>query len=206
MAGFEDLCSEIINCKACDLFYSRNRSVCGRGNLHATIMIIGEAPGAKEDIEGVPFIGRSGKMLDKTLSSYGLYREDIYITNSVKCRPPIGKTPKSEHISACGPFLYREINMINPGIIVPMGNSALSALSVTLGFKTGKVTEMNGRVIACKGRLIIPQFHPAAILRNPKRMEVFRENFQTVARLSIELTAHGYEDVLARYRVSSVDA
>ncbi|MCL4451100.1 MAG: uracil-DNA glycosylase [Candidatus Thermoplasmatota archaeon] len=197
MDEFGQLCYEISNCKNCDLSYSRRRSVCGFGDQNANIMIIGEAPGTKEDIEGLPFVGRSGALLDRVLAQCGLSRKDLYITNSVRCKPPFGKAPRSEHIKACSSYLAREITLLKPAVIVPMGNTAISALCAVLKFRTGKVTEMNGKILRLGEYLIIPQFHPAAILRSPKREEVFRENFHRIASIGREIKDKGIEQVVS---------
>ncbi|MCL4444797.1 MAG: uracil-DNA glycosylase [Candidatus Thermoplasmatota archaeon] len=197
MDEFGQLCYEISNCKNCDLSYSRRRAVCGFGDQSANIMIIGEAPGTKEDIEGLPFVGRSGALLDRVLAQCGISRKDLYITNSVRCKPPFGKAPRSEHIKACSSYLAREISLLKPSVIVPMGNTAISALCAVLKFRTGKVTEMNGKILRLGEYLIIPQFHPAAILRSPKREEVFRENFHRIASIGREIKDKGIERVLS---------
>lgn len=196
MDEFSQLCFEISNCKNCDLSYSRRRSVCGYGDQGASIMVIGEAPGTKEDLEGLPFVGRSGALLDRVLSQCGINRNELYITNSVRCKPPIGKTPRSEHIKACSSYLARELSMVKPAVLVPMGNTAIAALGMVLKFKTGKVTEMNGKILKREKMLIVPQFHPAAILRNPKREEIFRENFEKIAFIGREIKSNGIERVL----------
>ncbi len=205
MESLSTLCAEILNCKACDLSYSRKKAVCGIGISGARIMVVGEAPGSKEDSVGMPFVGRSGMLLDKALSSAGLQRGDLYVTNSVRCKPPVGKSPKIEHIRSCSNFLKREIEAVSPAIIVPMGNSALIAVAGILGFNTGKITEMSGRMLRFRDFLIIPQFHPAAILRNPKRMAEFQENFLLISNVSKDMSEHDVSWLMTKYKIEELE-
>ncbi len=192
MQTLQELCSEIINCKKCDLYLSRKKSVCGFGSLSPEIMIIGEAPGAREDEVGKPFVGRSGKLLNLALEYAGIHPHDLYISNSVRCRPRIGKAPKMPEIRKCSDYLRTEMQILRPKIVIPMGNSALKSLSIILGRKTGKVSEVEGRFLYVSGIILAPQFHPAAILRNPKRMERFKDNFARISKLKNDL--HGGVD------------
>lgn len=196
--------SEVFNCKSCDLSYSRKRAVSGTGRENATLMIVGEAPGRKEDLEGVPFVGKSGMLLESTMNLVGLDRNETYITNAVKCKPPVGKIPSCFEIKKCSSFLEREIDTIRPSIIVPMGNSALRALSEIFSMKLGKISEVKGKLIRIRNFLVIPQFHPAAILRNPKRLEMFKDNFARIAKLSLELEDESLENLISRYDVQEV--
>ncbi|MCL5804236.1 MAG: uracil-DNA glycosylase [Candidatus Thermoplasmatota archaeon] len=205
MESLSDLCTEILNCKACDLSYSRKKAVCGTGVSGARIMVVGEAPGSKEDAVGLPFVGRSGVLLDKALRTAGLQRSDLYVTNSVRCKPPVGKSPKIEHIRSCSNFLKREIAAVSPAIIVPMGNSALIAVAGILGFNTGKITEMSGRMLKFRDYLIIPQFHPAAILRNPKRMAEFQENFILISDASKDIADHETSWLTTKYKIEEIE-
>lgn len=204
MDSVQGISSDIFNCKSCDLFYSRKKAVSGNGNEAATLMIVGEAPGRKEDAEGVPFVGKSGMLLERILNSAGLNREETYITNAVKCKPPVGKIPSCYEIKKCSTFLEREIETVKPMIIVPMGNSALRALSEIFSLKLGKISEVKGKVIRLRNILLVPQFHPAAILRNPKRLEMFKDNFTMIAKLSLELADGSIEDLASRYDVQEV--
>ncbi len=206
MGKVRNIDSDVLNCKSCDLFYSRTRPVGGKGNTNATVMIIGEAPGRKEDLEGVPFVGRSGVLLEKIINHAGLNREDLYITNAVKCKPPVGRTPSTSQIKKCSPFLEREIEFVKPSIIVPMGNSALRAISEIFSMKLGKISEVNGKIIRVKDILLIPQFHPAAILRNPKKLEMFKDNFVLIAKYVMELKERSMESFISRYDVREVPA
>lgn len=196
MVNFDNLCQTISVCKDCDLYYSRKNAVCGEGTASSGIMIVGEAPGQKEDLEGKPFIGRSGKLLDSILSREGLSRSEVYISNAVRCRPKIGVAPKVAEIKKCSKYLKYEIESIKPRIIVPMGNSALKAVGIVLGFSFPKVTEISGKIYKVKDYYVIPQFHPAAILRNPKKLEIFKDNF--VSTISFLMGVTGKEGLSER--------
>jgi len=199
MKSLPDLCNEIRNCKKCDLQFSRKKPVCGFGGSQSTIMIIGEAPGAKEDEAGKPFVGRSGKLLDATLESAMIPKIKVYLTNSVRCRPKVGETPRNSEIRACSPYLREELDAIRPRLVVPMGNSAIKALGEILNNNFGKVTEISGTIYYCKNTFVIPQFHPAAILRNPKRSVKFRENFDTISRLARDVEIDPLDDIVRNY-------
>lgn len=204
MESVQVIASDVYNCKSCDLFYSRKRAVSGQGNEGSSLMIVGEAPGRKEDSEGLPFVGKSGMLLDRTLKLVGLDRDATYITNAVKCKPPVGKVPSCQEIKKCSSFLDREIGAVKPSIIVPMGNSALRSLSEIFSTKLGKISEIKGKIIKLGNYLVIPQFHPAAILRNPKRLEMFKDNFVKIAKLYLELAGESVEELLSRYSVQEV--
>lgn len=201
MSTYPDLCTKIRICKKCDLQYSRKKAVCGFGNEQAKVMIIGEAPGAKEDELGKPFVGRSGNLLNKVLNSSGIKSHEIYITNSVKCRPKIGKAPKMTEIKSCSPFLKGEVEIIQPKLIVPMGNYAIRAAGNILKNRFGRITEIHGNIYFNNGTFIVPQFHPAAILRNPKRMEFFKDNFQKMSQLVEDLEKYDIGYILEKYKV-----
>ena len=168
-----------MSCENCSL---KNKvPVNGEGSKSSSIMIIGEAPGEEEDISHRPFVGRSGKLLNATLAKLGIKREDIYITNVVKCRPPSNRRPHQDEIGNCTGKLAEEIREINPDVIIPLG------LSATQWFiSDGTMGEMNGRVyevwVSGTLRRIAPVYHPAAVLRNPN----LRESFERGLREAIE--------------------
>lgn len=153
-------------CQRCDLAAGRTNAVVGEGNLHAPIMIVGEGPGQTEDETGRPFVGRSGELLDKILASVNLTREqDVFICNIVKCRPPDNRAPSSDEAAACKGYLMEQIRLVNPKIILLTGATALKGL---LGIKQG-ITKVRGEWVEQEGRLYMPIFHPAYLLRNPSR-------------------------------------
>jgi DNA polymerase len=143
-------------------------------------MLVGEAPGANEDREGRPFVGSAGKLLGKLLSGVGLTREAVFITNVVKCRPPKNRPPKDSEAQACSPYLARQIAILGPKLICPMGNSATRALLDP----RANITDMHGRIIEKDGLRFMPLYHPAAILYNRKLMNEMEKDFGELGRLA----------------------
>lgn len=158
-------------CRACGLAQGRQRVVVSRGNPQASLLLIGEAPGAQEDVQGRPFVGRAGQLLDQMLESVGLDSErDAYICNVIKCRPPDNRRPTPAEIAACRPFLLRQIVLVNPPLILLVGATALEGV---LGIKGG-ITRLRGQWRqgegeGLEGRLLMPIFHPSYLLRNASR-------------------------------------
>lgn len=149
------------DCTACSLAKGRTQVVFGAGSPDADVLIVGEAPGQKEDEQGVPFVGRSGELLIRLLGEIELERDDIYITNVVKCRPPGNRDPRTDEIEACKGYLKRQIGLIDPTVVITLGNfSTKLLLSTTVG-----ITRMRGRAYEWWGRFLVPTFHPAAALR-----------------------------------------
>lgn len=162
---FIEIFDEINNCTACELHINRNNVIVGDGINGAPIMLIGEAPGKEEDAVGKPFIGRSGKLLMQMLSDIGISREkNLYITNTIKCRPPENRNPKSTEIKACASFLEKQIQLHNPKIIILVGSFACQYF---LG-KSIQISKIHGTFIEHDEKLLFPVYHPAALLRNPK--------------------------------------
>ncbi|MBE9055273.1 uracil-DNA glycosylase family protein [Sphaerospermopsis sp. LEGE 08334] len=154
------------NCHRCELGENRTHAVVGRGNPQAKIMIIGEGPGQNEDETGLPFVGKSGQLLDKILASVNLSTEhDIYICNIVKCRPPENRVPTPEEMAACKPYLLEQIRLVDPKIILLTGATAVKGIT---GNKQG-ITKIRGQWLDWEGRLCMPIFHPSYLLRNPSR-------------------------------------
>ncbi|MEM1392268.1 MAG: uracil-DNA glycosylase [Cyanobacteria bacterium P01_D01_bin.116] len=161
-----ELAQHCNNCHRCKLGDTRQNVVVGRGNLQASIMIIGEAPGQNEDETGLPFVGRAGQLLEKILKSVKLDSEqDVYIANINKCRPPNNRNPMTEEIKACKPYLSEQIRLVDPKIILLTGATALKGL---LAEKRG-ITKIRGQWIEWEGRLCMPIFHPSYLLRNSSR-------------------------------------
>jgi DNA polymerase len=153
-------------CHRCDLGNNRTHAVIGRGNIQAPIMIVGEAPGQNEDETGLPFVGKSGQLLEKILASVNLSTEtDIYISNMVRCRPPNNRPPTTPEIEACKPYLLEQIRMVDPKIILFTGATAVKGLT---GDKRA-ISKIRGSWIEWEGRLCMPIFHPSYLLRNPSR-------------------------------------
>ena len=161
----QTLKNEIMNCQKCTLGKTRGTVIFGEGNPDAEIMLVGEAPGADEDRVGRPFIGKSGQLLDKILAACGFTREHhVFISNIVRCRPPNNRVPTEEEVRSCIPYLFRQIELINPKIVIPMGATALKRL---LEDNSIKISKLRGQWLVWNERLVMPVYHPAALLRNP---------------------------------------
>jgi DNA polymerase len=153
-------------CTECSLAEGRTNVVFGAGSPDADVLIVGEGPGQKEDELGLPFVGRSGQLLDKLLGEIDLAREDVYIANVVKCRPPRNRDPRPDEIDSCKGYIRRQIELIDPKVVLTLGNFSMKLL---LGTSTG-ITRMRGRAYEWWGRFLIPTFHPAAALRGGDRV------------------------------------
>jgi uracil-DNA glycosylase len=165
-AAIDEMVPHCSTCRRCELSQSRTNAVIGRGNPKAGILVIGEGPGQQEDETGLPFVGRSGQLLDKILESANLSTEqDVYICNIVKCRPPGNRTPTPEESAACMPYLLEQIRLVNPKIILLTGATAVRGLT---GDKRG-ITKIRGQWLDWQGYLCMPILHPAYLLRNPSR-------------------------------------
>ncbi len=173
----EELHEVIRNCTLCPLHETRTNSVPGEGPATSRVMFIGEAPGAREDESGRPFVGRSGKLLTSMIQEIGLSRNIVFITSIVKSRPPKNRTPTQIEISACRPYIERQIEIINPKIVVLLGGVAISSL-----VGSWKVSEAHGRFIETGDRTYFMTYHPAAALRFPKVKVTMREDFQTLSQ------------------------
>lgn len=174
----DTLAQEISNCSLCNLSSTRNHPIIGEGNPNAAIMLVGEAPGADEDRIGRPFIGKSGQLLEKIITASGFSREyHVFLTNIVRCRPPGNRTPNDNEVDACIPYLHRQIELVDPKIIIPLGATALQRL---LDDKSIKISKVRGNWIPWQNRLVMPVFHPAALLRNPSLKKDTWEDFKKV--------------------------
>jgi DNA polymerase len=182
-----DTLDDIANiCKQCQRCLLRNEAkqiVFGFGNPNADLMLIGEAPGADEDLQGIPFVGRSGQLLDKILTASGIDKNDVYITNIVKCKPPANRIPNTEEAEACSPYLTRQIEIVLPRIIVCLG--ALATQRIIRD--KARITLIRGTVFEKGGIKIIPTFHPAALLRDPKKKKPVWEDFKKIKAMYDDL-------------------
>lgn len=178
--GLERLEAEVKNCKKCDLYKARKNAVPGEGSGVLGVMIVGEAPGAKEDEEGRPFVGAAGQILNTVLANLGVARRDVYITNVVKCRPPDNRAPTSREVTTCMPYLLRQISILKPHRIIALGLTSSRALLGLLGRQVEKIGDVRGRCF--RGQLagvnveICVTYHPAALLRNPTLRRQFEED------------------------------
>jgi DNA polymerase len=164
--SLDELGAIAAGCTACDLAQGRTNVVFGAGSKDADVLIVGEAPGRQEDEMGLPFVGRSGQLLIKLLGEIELQREDVYIANVVKCRPPGNRDPRPDEIDACKGYLKRQIEIIDPTVVITLGNFSTKLLLVT----TTGITRMRGRAYEWWGRFLVPTFHPAAALRGGERV------------------------------------
>ncbi len=175
--------ASVAGCTRCRLAQGRTQVVFGSGNPHAELMFVGEAPGFHEDKQGVPFVGQAGKLLEKLLDGIGLRREDVYIANVLKCRPPGNRDPQPDEIEACEPHLFRQIELIEPRVIATLGNFATKLLS---GRPLG-ITRVHGQeqrlTIAGRPVLLYPLYHPAAALYTPAMLKVLESDFARLPAL-----------------------
>ena len=180
---------EIKNCRKCDLWKTRRNAVPGEGNYKARMMLVGEAPGKKEDEMGKPFVGKAGQLLTETMEKVGIERSEVYITNVIKCRPPNNRNPTRGEIERCLPYLRRQIDVIKPEIIVTLGNFATTEILKMYGFVPHSITRARGRIYrsALHNVAIIPTFHPAACIYNPAFIEKFEEDFRKIAEEYIKI-------------------
>ena len=172
--SLEEIRAVLGDCRLCELCQTRTHIVFGVGNPHARVMFVGEAPGRNEDLQGEPFVGRAGENLNAILSLAGLTRDEIYIANVLKCRPPGNRDPKPDEVLACSPFLREQIRSIWPDVIVTLGNPATHFVLKT---ETG-ITRLRGRFHQTGHFTVMPTFHPAAALRNPAWQELLEEDFR----------------------------
>ena len=178
-----ELYREVERCERCPLHAGRTKAVFGAGNANADLMFVGEAPGAEEDRQGLPFVGRAGKLLDELLAGVGLQRDDVFIANILKSRPPGNRDPQPEEIEACWPFLDRQIQLIEPRVIATLGNFATKKITgsptgITRCAGNAQVHELAGRTL-----FVYPLFHPAAALRTPSVAERLRQDFASLPAL-----------------------
>ncbi len=164
----------IKDCQRCRLASGRTQVVFGTGNPKATIMFVGEAPGFYEDKQGIPFVGAAGKLLNELLESAGLSRDDIYIANVIKCRPPDNRDPLPDEVETCKPFLFQQIELIKPRVVCTLGNFAMQTL---LGKKVG-IMKMRGQAFQVQNFFVFPMLHPAAALHQGNLNEPLREDFR----------------------------
>lgn len=174
----EKVSEEVSVCEKCELHYSRKLAVAGEGPAQADIMFIGEGPGFHENQQGRPFVGAAGRFLDELLSGIGLQREDVFITNVVKCRPPGNRDPRPEEIEACSEYLERQISAINPKVIVTLGRHSMGRY-----FPHSKISDIHGKAMQVRGRLVVAMYHPAAALHQRSLRPVIERDFSRLPEL-----------------------
>jgi DNA polymerase len=172
--------TDIGDCTRCKLHtLGRKQIVFGVGNPQADLMFVGEAPGADEDEQGIPFVGRAGQLLTKIIEAIDLRRDDVYIANIIKCRPPQNRNPEPDEVASCEPFLFRQVDVIKPKVIVALGKYAAQTLLGT----DSPISRLRGRVFDYRGAKLIPTFHPAYLLRNPSSKREVWEDMKLVRSL-----------------------
>ena len=172
--------TDLGDCTRCKLHgLGRRQIVFGVGNPEAQLMFVGEAPGADEDVQGVPFFGRAGQLLTKIIEAIDLQRDDVYIANVIKCRPPENRNPDADEVDACEPFLFQQIDAVKPRVIVALGTFAARTLLKT----NDPISRLRGRVYEYRGARLVPTFHPAFLLRSPDRKRDVWEDMKKVRAL-----------------------
>ena len=177
---------EASGCLRCPLHQGRTKVVFGNGNADADLMFVGEAPGAQEDLQGLPFVGRAGRLLDQLLEEIGLTRADVFVANVLKCRPPGNRDPQPDEIETCRPYLHRQIELIEPTVVSTLGNFATKLLTRSNRGITGvhgraQIHELGGRTVR-----LLPLYHPAAALRSTGTLAELREDFARIPALLSE--------------------
>ena len=165
----EKISNEVAQCSKCELNKTRKNPVFGEGNINAELMFVGEAPGRDEDIQGRPFVGRAGRIFNEILSDVGLKRDDVYIANCLKCRPPNNRDPSTQELIACFPYLKQQIETIRPKVIGTLGRYSTYQLTG----KKGALGTLRGRIFTFGNIKVIPLYHPAYLLRNPNAIDIF---------------------------------
>jgi len=169
---------EVEGCVECQLHVSRKKAVPGEGPADAEILFVGEGPGFHENEQGRPFVGAAGRFLEELLESIDLSREDVFIGNVVKCRPPGNRDPQPEEIAACSSYLHRQIKAIDPKVIVTLGRFSMAQY-----FPNSKISKIHGQEKEIDGRMVVPMYHPAAALHQPSLREVVKEDFALLPTL-----------------------
>lgn len=174
----QEVGKDLEGCPRCKLCKGRTNIVLGEGNPSAKIVFVGEAPGEQEDLSGRPFVGRAGQLLEKMIEAMGIKRSDIFICNVVKCRPPDNRNPEPDEIEACSPYLFRQLDAIQPKVVIALGKFAAQTLLKT----ETPISQIRGKFFPYRGAKLIPTFHPAYLLRNPPAKKEVWEDLQLVMK------------------------
>ena len=172
----EDLRKKVLNCRKCGLYRTRTNVVFGEGNKNAKLLFVGEAPGFEEDKQGIPFVGKAGQLLTRIINSIGLKREDVYIANILKCRPPQNRNPLPNEVKACTPYLIKQIELIKPEVICALGTFAAQTILAT----TEPISKLRGRFHIWRDIKVMPTYHPAYLLRNPSGKRAVWEDMKKI--------------------------
>ncbi len=184
--AISEISSQVVICTRCQLHLSRKKSVPGEGPVDTEVLLIGEGPGFYENEQGRPFVGASGQFLDELLAKGGVKREGVYITNVVKCRPPSNRDPLPEELAACSDYLDRQIETINPKVIVTLGRYSMNKF-----MPNAKISEIHGQPSWHDGRMIIPMYHPAAALHQASLKATLERDFAKLSDLIQQAKLHG---------------
>ena len=187
-ASLEEIREEIGDCTRCKLSQKRKNIVFGVGSSRADLMFVGEAPGADEDAQGIPFVGRAGQLLTRIIESIGLSRDQVYIANILKCRPPGNREPEAEEVETCEGFLFQQIQSVSPKVMVALGRYAAQTLLRT----ETPISRMRGQFFEFAGGVLIPTYHPAYLLRNPSAKRQVWEDMKAVRAKLKELNSSYY--------------
>ena len=186
----EELKKEVLSCRKCKLWQTRRNVVFGEGTPYTEVVFIGEAPGEKEDLTGRPFVGSAGKLLTQLLTSIGLKREEVYITNVLKCRPPGNRDPEPDEVTACTPYLVRQLTIISPNVIVTLGRHSTKFILESAGYTSiPPISRIRGNILKLKLKFmnrevtILPTYHPAAALYNPQIRKFLEEDFRKLLQV-----------------------
>ena len=174
-ATLQSLKAQIAECQLCQLSGTRTNTVPGEGSALAEVMFIGEGPGRDEDLSGRPFVGRAGKLLDELIASIPMRRDDVFIANIIKCRPPDNRDPEPAEINACTPYLKQQIDTIDPLVIVTLGRFALNYF-----FPDMRITQSHGQILRYNNRALLPLYHPSSGLRNPQHATSLRQDIHKI--------------------------
>jgi len=177
----QKVAEEVTGCTLCELSRSRNHAVPGEGNIHSRIMFIGEGPGRHEDQQGRPFVGNAGKFLNELLAKAGLEREDVFITNVVKCRPPGNRDPLPDEIAACSTYLERQMKAIDPDVVVTLGRFSMAKF-----FPGERISRIHGQAKKIGRRLVVPMYHPAAALHQAALRGAIEDDFAKLPKMLAE--------------------
>ncbi len=183
METLDDVMNDLGDCRRCGLAASRTKLVYGVGNPNARLVLVGEAPGREEDLQGQPFVGEAGKLLDKILQAMGMHRDEVYICNVLKCRPPNNRDPQPEEVATCEAFLVRQLAAIRPQVIIGLGRFAVHSLLKT----NVPISRLRGEWQSYQGIALMPTYHPAYLLRNPEgKRDVWDDMKQVLRRLQTD--------------------
>lgn len=200
-ASLDAIVQAVTSCTRCGLSETRTRAVPGEGPLSPTIMFVGEGPGLNEDLQGRPFVGRAGALLDELLAAVPLRRDDVYITNVVKCRPPDNRDPLPVEVQTCWPYLEAQIHVLKPRVIATLGRHSLLRF-----FPDARISQQHGMPMHWRGRILFPLYHPAAGLRSPQVRAALEEDFKQLPKAVLAALRLGDEGDAAEEAGSSASA